>query len=56
MEDLGALTSPFVAVTRLTFIAYAPGFMNAFLIMSLLMDQRPARIFALTCAPTSSRW
>ncbi len=43
MEDLGAVTSPFVALICLTFIAYVPGFMNAFLIMSLLMDQRPRR-------------
>jgi len=43
MQDLGAVTSPIIALICLTFIAYAPGFMNAFLIMSLLMDARPRR-------------
>src|SRR5688572_29661511 len=36
MEDLGAVTHPLFAITCLTFIAYAPGFMNAFMIVSLL--------------------
>ena len=44
MEDLGSVTHPVFALICLTFIAYAPGFMNAFMILSLLMDRRPARI------------
>ncbi len=42
-EDLGALTNPFVALWALTFIAFVPGFMNAFLATSLLLDKRPPR-------------
>lgn len=44
MEDLGKATHPVFALICLTFIAYAPGFMNAFMILSLLMDRRPARV------------
>ena len=44
MEDLGNVTHPLFATVCLTFIAYAPGFMNAFMIVSLLMDRRPARV------------
>ena len=44
MEDLGNATHPIFAVVCLTFIAYAPGFMNAFMLLSLLMDKRPVRI------------
>ncbi len=43
LEDLGNLTTPLFALICLTFIAYAPGFMNAFLIVSLLLDRRPRR-------------
>lgn len=43
LSDLGNATYPFFALICLTFIAYAPGFMNAFLIMSLLLDRRPRR-------------
>lgn len=43
LSDLGNATNPFFALICLTFIAYAPGFMNAFLIMSLLLDRRPRR-------------
>ncbi|WP_324808654.1 glycosyltransferase [Sphingomonas sp. LY29] len=44
LEDLSALSHPLVALFCLTFIAYAPGFMNAFLIVSLLLDRRPPRL------------
>lgn len=43
MQELGELTHPLVALWVLTFIAFIPGFMNAFLATSLLLDKRPAR-------------
>jgi biofilm PGA synthesis N-glycosyltransferase PgaC len=44
LEDLSAISHPAFALICLTFIAYAPGFMNAFLIVSLLLDRRPPRL------------
>ncbi len=43
MMDLGNLTHPYFALWVITFIAFVPGFMNAFLSMSLLLDRRPPR-------------
>ena len=43
MHDLSALTGPLFAIWALTFIAFVPGFMNAFLATSLLLDKRPPR-------------
>jgi biofilm PGA synthesis N-glycosyltransferase PgaC len=43
MHDLAMLTSPMFALWALTFIAFVPGFMNAFLATSLLLDARPPR-------------
>lgn len=43
MHDLGGLTHPVFALWVLTFIAFVPGFMNAFLATSLLLDRRPPR-------------
>lgn len=43
LRDLSALTHPVLALIALSFIAYVPGFMNAFLIFSLLQDNRPRR-------------
>ena len=43
MHDLAHLTHPLFAIWALTFIAFVPGFMNAFLATSLLLDKRPAR-------------
>lgn len=43
LEDMGKLTSPLVAVVVISFIAFVPGFMNTFLMASLLMDHRPIR-------------
>lgn len=40
LGDLGNLTHPLPALVALTFIAYVPGFMNAFLLSSLLMEPR----------------
>jgi biofilm PGA synthesis N-glycosyltransferase PgaC len=43
MHDLAEQTNAFVALWALTFIAFVPGFMNAFLATSLLLDHRPLR-------------
>ncbi|MGN6589937.1 MAG: glycosyltransferase [Sphingomicrobium sp.] len=43
MHDLASLTYPLFALWALTFIAFVPGFMNAFLAVSLLLDKRPPR-------------
>ena len=42
-DDLGAVTHPLFALFAITFIAYVPGFMNAFLVTTLLLDCRPPR-------------
>jgi biofilm PGA synthesis N-glycosyltransferase PgaC len=44
LQDLANISHPVFALICLTFIAYAPGFMNAFLIVSLLLDRRPRRL------------
>lgn len=41
LADLAALTSWPLALTIIGFIAYVPGFMNTFLICTILMDRRP---------------
>jgi biofilm PGA synthesis N-glycosyltransferase PgaC len=43
LADLGALTHPLLALFALTFIAYVPGFMNAFLLASLVQERRRKR-------------
>jgi poly-beta-1,6-N-acetyl-D-glucosamine synthase len=43
MTDLASLTGAFLALWAITFIAFVPGFMNAFLATSLLLDRRPIR-------------
>lgn len=43
LHDLGVLTHPLFALFALTFIAYVPGFMNAFLLASLLIEPRLRR-------------
>lgn len=43
MHDLSGLTHPLFALWVLTFVAFVPGFMNAFLATSLLLDHRPPR-------------
>ena len=43
VDALGQLTYPLFALFAISFIAYIPGFMNAFLVASLLLDRRPAR-------------
>lgn len=43
LAELSAVTGRAFAIVLITFIAYVPGFMNAFLITSILLDRRPAR-------------
>ena len=43
LDDLTTLTNRAFAIFTLGFIAYVPGFMNAFLLFSLLLDRRPVR-------------
>lgn len=43
VADLASVTSFAFAVIAIGFIAYLPGFMNAFLISTLLLDRRPPR-------------
>ncbi len=42
-DDLAALVGPFFAGFLILFIAIIPGFMNAFMVSSLLLDRRPPR-------------
>lgn len=44
LNDLAALTSWAFALIAIGFIAYVPGFMNAFLLGTLLVDRRPPRV------------
>src|SRR3546814_16850245 len=41
VDDLGRLLGRPLALALITFIAYVPGFMNAFLISTILLDRRP---------------
>lgn len=43
LRDLSVVAGAAFALVAITFIAYVPGFMNAFLISSLLLDRRPPR-------------
>lgn len=43
LHDLADVTGWALAIFVIVFIAYVPGFMNAFLIMTILMDRRPKR-------------
>jgi biofilm PGA synthesis N-glycosyltransferase PgaC len=43
LNQLGQLIGKPLALYLVSFIAYVPGFMNAFLIVSLLLDRRPPR-------------
>ncbi|MES2253700.1 MAG: glycosyltransferase family 2 protein [Pseudomonadota bacterium] len=43
LHDLGQLIGRPLALYFVAFIAYLPGFMNAFLMVSLLLDRRPPR-------------
>src|SRR5690349_25133677 len=41
IADLASVTSQAFAIVAIMFIAYVPGFMNAFLISTLLLDRKP---------------
>lgn len=41
VHDLGLLTTPILAVIIIAGIGYVPGLINAFIIMSLLLDRQP---------------
>jgi biofilm PGA synthesis N-glycosyltransferase PgaC len=43
VADLSRLLGPAPALLIIAFIAYVPGFMNAFLLATILLDRRPAR-------------
>jgi biofilm PGA synthesis N-glycosyltransferase PgaC len=43
VNELGAVTNPIFALFAITFIAFVPGFMNAFMVATLLLDKRPPR-------------
>jgi len=43
LRELAGLTNMTFAVIAITFIAYVPGFMNAFLLSTLTLDRKPAR-------------
>ena len=58
MHDLAHLTHPLFALWALTFIAFVPGFMNAFLATSLAARQtagRRASPYSIPASPSSSR-
>jgi biofilm PGA synthesis N-glycosyltransferase PgaC len=44
LQDLASLTHWVFAIIAIGFIAYVPGFMNAFLLGTLLLDRRPPRV------------
>ena len=46
LGDLGDLVGPVTAVVVIVFIAYVPGFMNAFLLATIQLDHRPRRTIA----------
>ncbi|NNE61400.1 MAG: glycosyltransferase [Woeseia sp.] len=43
LQELASVTGFVLAVFVITFIAYVPGFMNAFLLSTLLLDRQPRR-------------
>lgn len=43
VDELGAATHLVFAIIAITFIAYVPGFMNALLLSTLLLDRKPQR-------------
>lgn len=53
LHDLASVAGFGLALTAITFIAYLPGFMNAFLFGALLIDRRPARVRPAAYPPVS---
>ena len=46
LRDLSDVVGPVLAGVVITFIAYVPGFMSAFLLATILLDHRPRRTLA----------
>ena len=44
LDDLSDVVGRALAIYVITFIAYVPGFMNAFLLATILLDRRPRRL------------
>jgi len=53
LDDLGQIVSPPVALTIIAFIAYVPGFMNTFMLSSILLDRRPPHVAPAVYPPVS---
>jgi biofilm PGA synthesis N-glycosyltransferase PgaC len=53
LRDLSSVTAPVFAAVSIAFIAYVPGFMNAFLFATLVFDRRPHRIRPVQYPPVS---
>lgn len=53
LDTLTGLVGFFLALVIVTFIAYVPGFMNAFLVSTILLDRRPRRRALATYPPVS---
>lgn len=53
LHDLSAVTGPVFALIAIIFIAYVPGFMNAFLFATLALDRRPVRVRPAAYPPVS---
>jgi len=53
LADLANVSSWIFALIAIGFIAYVPGFMNAFLLGTLLFDRRPPRIRPTSYPPVS---
>jgi biofilm PGA synthesis N-glycosyltransferase PgaC len=53
LRDLAAVTGLGFALLTITFIAYIPGFMNAFVFATLALDRRPKRVRPATYPPIS---
>ena len=53
LQDLASVTNWAFSIISVTFIAYVPGFMNAFLLSTLMFDQRPPRVRPSTYPPVT---
>ena len=53
LDDLAGATNFAFALIAITFIAYLPGFMNAFLLSTLVLDRRPPRVVPVSYPPTT---
>jgi biofilm PGA synthesis N-glycosyltransferase PgaC len=53
LDALSGVVGSVLALVIITFIAYVPGFMNAFLVSTILLDRRPRRRTPATYPPVS---